>query len=115
MTAFMETSEAQVVVRLMDRLHEAEASNLRLQQQVDALLGREGRRPPLFIDLSGQKDADHGAPAFTFSDGWTLFWEMETGQCEMSAECTYGEPARPLDEAQSQAVVFVGPQMHASR
>ena len=109
MTAFMETSEAQVVVKLMDRLHEAEASNLRMQQQVDALLGREGRRPPLFIDLSGLKDIDHGPPAFTFSDGWILFWEMETGQCSMSARCTYGEPARPLDEAHSRAVVSVGP------
>ena len=109
MTDFMETSEAQVVVKLMDRLHRVEASNLRLQQQVDALFGREGGRPPLFIDLSGQKDGDHGAPAFTFSDGWTLFWEMETRQCKMSADCTYGEPARPLDESHSQATVFVGP------
>ena len=109
MTTSMETTEAQFVVMLMDRLHEVEASNLRLQRSVGVMLDRESQRLPLFIDLSGQEDGEHGAPAFTFSDGWTLFWDMETGLCEMSADCTYGELTRPLDEAHRQAIFFVGP------
>ena len=108
MTTFMETTEAQFVVMLMDRLHDVEASNLRLQRSVGVMLDRESQRPPLFIDLTGQEDGERGAPSFTFSDGWTLFWDMETGP-EMSADCTFGELTRPLDEAHSQAIFFVGP------
>ena len=109
MTTSMETTQAQFVAMLMARLQEVEASNLRLQRLVGVMLDRESQRPPLFIDLSGQEDGERGAPLFTFSDGWSLFWDMETGQCEMSADCTVGQHLRPLDEAHSQAIVFAGP------